>query len=386
MLNLTSTRIPSLYGSDRGYSVAADIVTRTADGRPLDGIWTELNAVLAMHNAHRQRLIDFLTFPVTNPVEGITPSNSGSEFEEASEFGVPKSIRGTASAQWLGYGFKDYDLAKRFTWKFLRDASAQQVENIHNEAMAADNRNIFRNVMRAIFNNVNEVATIDNAAVNVYRLYNGDGSVPPATDTKQFDGTHNHYLVSGGALIDSEDLEVLVGHIEEHGFTASSGVNFVIMVNKAQGAAIRMFKAGETNNNGKVAMYDFVPSLGEPRFLLPENRSLVNGSQAPAQIAGMTVIGSYGHALIVEEDYIPAGYVLCFATGGEANLRNPVGFRQHADPSYQGLLLIPGDRPGYPLIDSYYTRGFGTGIRQRGGAAVMQIKASGTYDIPTVWR
>jgi hypothetical protein len=39
--------------------------------------------------------------------------------------------------------------------------------------------------------------------------------------------------------------------------------------------------------------------------------------------------------------------------------------------------------PDYPLIDSFYQRGFGTGVRQRGGGVVMQIKASGVYDIPT---
>jgi hypothetical protein len=49
----------------------------------------------------------------------------------------------------------------------------------------------------------------------------------------------------------------------------------------------------------------------------------------------------------------------------------------------QGLRLVKGANPDYPLIDSFYNRGFGTGVRQRGGAAVMQITASGTYTPPT---
>ena len=37
----------------------------------------------------------------------------------------------------------------------------------------------------------------------------------------------------------------------------------------------------------------------------------------------------------------------------------------------------------YPLIDSFYSRGFGTGIRQRGAAVVVQITTgTAAYAIP----
>ena len=39
---------------------------------------------------------------------------------------------------------------------------------------------------------------------------------------------------------------------------------------------------------------------------------------------------------------------------------------------------VPGNQQRYPLIDSYYARAFGTGIRQRGGAAIMMIGGNGT--------
>jgi hypothetical protein len=51
----------------------------------------------------------------------------------------------------------------------------------------------------------------------------------------------------------------------------------------------------------------------------------------------------------------------------------------------RGLRLVKGAVPDYPLIDSYYQRGFGTGVRQRGGGVVMQVTASGTYTIPAAY-
>jgi hypothetical protein len=70
----------------------------------------------------------------------------------------------------------------------------------------------------------------------------------------------------------------------------------------------------------------------------------------------------------VEESYIPAGYVILLGSGGDANLNNPIGFREHANSALRGLRLVQDKQSDYPLIDSYYVRGFGTGIRQRGAA------------------
>ena len=49
----------------------------------------------------------------------------------------------------------------------------------------------------------------------------------------------------------------------------------------------------------------------------------------------------------------------------------------------RGLRLVKGRSADYPLQESMYQRGFGTGIRRRGAGVVMQIKATGSYVIPT---
>ena len=148
--------IPQVFGGSQplpnlqGYNAAADIVTRTADGFDLNAIWNEFQTTMALQNAERQRMISLLTFPVTTPIERV-PQISGADFEKASEYGEPRGIRPQGAYWRLGYDFDWYDLAARFTWKFLADAPVQQVNAINAMAIEADNRLVFNKVMDAIF-------------------------------------------------------------------------------------------------------------------------------------------------------------------------------------------------------------------------------------------
>lgn len=369
-------------GGARGINTEGDVVTVTADGRDLVELWNEFQTTITAQNAQRQAIVDFLTFPVTSIIEDV-PQISGDDFEEASEFGEPKSIRAQVAYFSLAYGFKWYDIAARFTWKFLAEASAAQVEAVHASVLDADNRLIFSQVLRTLFNNVNTSADIRAQSYTVYKLYNADGTVPPTYKGNTFLGTHTHYLTSGAATLDSGDLDDLIEHLRHHGYSDQNGVRLVIMLNPQEGRVVRRFRANQANNNGAVALYDFIPAVGSPAFLTP-GTGLV-GAQPAAQLQGLTVIGSYGSALIVEEDYVPAGYVVLIGTGGAGNLNNPVGIREHVNPSLRGLRLVKGPNADYPLVDSFYNRGFGTGIRQRGGAAVMQITANASYAIPALY-
>lgn len=365
---------PLLGGFDRGTNTQGDVLTQTADGRDLNDIWREFGAMLRAHNERRQRIIDLLTFPVTNPIEDV-PQITGEDFEEASEFGVPKGIRGGAFFS-MGYDFKWYDLAVRYTWMYLAEATAGQVESLANMALEADNRLIFNKVLRAIFNNVNRSATIRNQAVNVYPFYNADGTVPPSYKSAIFDGTHNHFLVSGAATVDSGDLDDMATHLKHHGYGRQQGSQMLLIINSAQTPTVRSFRIANGDS------YDFIPAVGQPPFLLPANTGGITPSQPAGVYQGMTVVGQYGDWLVLEDDYVPAGYLVGFATGGEMQATNPVGFRQHANAGLRGLRLVKGPDADYPLIDSYYNRGFGTGVRHRGAGVVMQVKAAGAYDIP----
>lgn len=358
----------------KGYNANADVLTMTADGRDLNDIWTEFQQTVALQNAERQRIIDLLTFPVTQVIEDV--SQFGTEdFEEASEYGVPVGVRPDSNTLSLGYTFKWYDIANRFTWQFLSEATTQRVEAVHQQVLDADNRLLFKEVMKTLFRKDNRTANIKGQNYNVYTFWNGDGTVPPSYKSNDFDGTHTHFRTSGAAVIASGDLDEIIDDFKSHGYSAENGTTMFAMMNVTEVNTVRGFRVA----NG--ARYDFIPAAGQPGLILPQDNSLVGG-QVASTFRGLNVAGSYGPLLIIEEDYVPPAYVVSLVSGGPSNIANPIGLREHANAGLRGLRLVKGRDVDYPLIDSYYVRGFGTGVRQRGAGLVMQITANAAYAAP----
>jgi hypothetical protein len=363
-----------------GYNAVADLLTRTADGKDLNDLWTDYQAVLAAWNAERTRLINFLTFKVSEPIEYVPILSGSGDFQEATEYGVPIGIRPEQSYFNFGYDFKWYDLAARFTWQFLADAPTSRVDAVANQALEADSRLVYNRVMRRIFNPTNNLASISGNPYNVYTFYNGTGQAPPPYKTTTFPSNHSHFLTSGSSTIDPVDLQTIIENLFHHGYDQTNGYRLVVMMNRVEAELVRLFRVGVAG-----ATYDFIPAQGTPAFLLPQNTTIVGG-QVPNNLAGFKVTGSYGDLTIIEEDMIPAGYVFAFATGGADSLQNPVGIREHANESLRGMRLVKGRAADdYPLIDSYYIRGMGTGVRHRGAGVVMQITANASYAAPAVY-
>jgi hypothetical protein len=372
-LNLDAIPSEYLVGSERGFNERADVIV-AADGTDLNDFWDEVNATIVLRNNQRNRLLDNLVTRVTDPITSVTVP-SAVDFEEASEYGQPVGIRGGASRYFRGYDFRFYDLAIRYTWMFIAEADLRQLQMNHNLALDADNKLQFTKVMKCLFNPINQVGVGDkNEPTTVYKFYNADGEVPPVYGSTTFAGSHTHYTGSNGATITSANVDTLANQLGEHGYTIQNGYQLVLWLNKQEADVVRTFK---TTTGAK---YDFVPNpaLYGGKVWVPNNGQYVGGPQGT--MAGE--VGTYGPFHVIEEPLIPAGYAVALAKGGPEALTNPIGFREHKNPAYRGLKIIPGQRSDYPLLDSFYRRGFGTGIRQRGGGAVMQIVASTSYTVP----
>lgn len=366
----------TVFGREQGFNERADII-RAADGTDLNDFWNEVQRTIAIRNADRTTILDQLTFRVNGPTSEVT-APSEVDFEEASEYGQPVGIKGTANRFFRGYDFKFYDLAIRYTWMYLAEASLQDLRMNHNLALEADVKIRFRKVMQRLFNPLNSVGFTDkNEAMQVYAAYNGDGEVPPTYNYKTFLGTHSHYFASGTATVTSANVNTLADALTEHGYTLQRNFRLVLWVNEQEANVISTFRTATG------AKFDFVPNpaLYGGKIWVPDNGRYVGGPQGtlPGEI------GTYGPFHIIQEGLVPAGYMVAIATGGADNLTNPIGFREHTNPDYRGLKIIPGQRSQYPLVDSFYRRGFGTGIRQRGSIALMQIRATGVYAIPAAY-
>lgn len=363
----------------RGYHSSADVVTQTADGRDLNEIWAEFQAVVALQNAERQRIVDLLTFPVNSPIEDVPQFGSTDGFEKASQYGVPKSVRPTEDILSLGYTFDWYDVANRFTWQYLAEATAAQVEAAHQHVLERDNDLIFKEVMRTLFSNANRTADIKGQNFNVYTFWNGDGTVPPSYKANTFAGSHSHFRTTGAATLNSADLDEMIDDFKSHGYSLENGTTMFAMVNVSEANVVRSFRFSTGSR------YDFIPAQGQPGLIIPAQDQLLNAGQVAGTFRGMNVIGSYGPLLIIEEEYVPVGYVVGLVSGGPANIQNPIGIREHSNPGLRGLRLVKGRDNDYPLVDAYYARGFGTGVRQRGAGLVLQVTANANYAAPAAY-
>ena len=369
------------FGAEGGYATEGDVLVNvTADGVDLNVIWAEVAAVVKSWNAERSALTNLLTFNTTNTADAIPQSRSSDSFEEASEYGEPEAIRPPSDHALMGYTFKDYDKASRWTWKFLRDSTAEQVRAVANYALDMDNRLTTGTILQRLF----DPTQVENEWGHpVYGLYSGDTMVPPAYLGKDFSAPHSHYIVSEGEQIDSADLEAAIRKVTEHGFGMEPNSRLLALMNPAQAEAVSTFKAGQENATDIVAKHDYIPSAGAPAYLQPDN---VIGQIAPATYNGLTVQGSYGPVLVIQSDFVPEGYFTVVATYGPNSSDNAIGFREHVQRQYRGFRNIPGQVNGYPIQDAFFARAFGVGVRRRGQACVTQIKASGSYDVPEIPR
>jgi hypothetical protein len=392
LVDLASLGIISggIGGANRlGTHTAADIVTQTADGTDLNQIWNDFQDLLNAVNGPRQTLINFLTFGVTGDTELVAQPGEGVDFEESSEFGEPVGSRIQPAYFNLGYTFKWYDLAARYTWQYLADATTAMVDSVANAAVEAYYRLLLNSVMKTVFNPSNLVATIKGNAYNVFKFYNADGTVPPKYKNTTFSGSHTHYKTTGSAALEAQDLDTMViDDFASHGYTAQDGYTMVLMVPTATGNVVRNFRNSVNTAQavgGSYGRFDFIPAQGQPGQLIGVNQAVVGQTQVANTYQGLTVIGTYGPLLVVQEDWIPSTHVFAFATGGPDNLGNPIGLRQHANAGLRGLRLVKGRNADYPLIDSFWVAGFGTGVRQRGGGIVLELTADASYDPPAIY-
>lgn len=356
----------------RGYNAMGDVIRATADGTDLGSIWNEFQQTLTLRNTNRSAIAALFTYVTDLSADTVAQSATDADFEEASEFGVPQSLRVAPDLTRVGFPLTFYDLAARYTWQFLAEASASQVSAVHASALEADNKLVFKKVMGALFNSTSPGLNEDGTPIKP--LWNGDGVVPPPYANNTFAGVHNHYMTTGTTTLDPQDVETLIDQIQHHGYgLAENGDRVIVLLNPIEGKVVSGFRAGVNS-----AAYDFIPAKDAPAFITDET---IIGDRPPGDFNGLKVIGSYGNSWLVENSYIPQGYAVSVASAGPNSPRNPLAFREHKRPELKGLKQIPGSDK-YPLIDSYYVRGFGVGVRHRGAAAVMKVTA-GAYTPPT---
>lgn len=359
-----------LFGADTaplGHHARQDAGQRaTIDGTPLPTMWDEfvsrLNVFNSMHSAVEARL----SAPTNVRFEQVAIPRRAT-MEQATEFGQPKLIRTERVPR--GYPLVHYDIGVGFTQEFLDDATDPEIRNLAILAQESWGKRRRVSMYEALFTESN---VTDKDGVNVKRLYNGDGEVPPEYESFTHAGTHTHYLFTAGVAAVTADIAAMEDHLIHHGYgddlPGGAGGQLWLHAPRVLMGTIRGFA-------------DFIPAASASVGVeLAASGVIIGGTQN----AGPGVQGFVGRFAVIEDNTIPAGYMLGYATGGAFNPSNPVRMRQHANPSARGLRLNPG-RNDYPLEEAYYDGYVGAGVAHRGAAVVMfeDAGAGSAYVDPT---
>jgi hypothetical protein len=371
-----------IFGSAQGNygisNVSDVLVSRLRDGTDLNEVWEDVIAAPAEFNKNRLSVVTLLSYMTPNAADAVWQNMTVPSFEEATEHGVPKSAATPAEVLLCGFTRKDWDLRTEFTCKFLREADRRQVDAIVNSALAADNQLLTGTILRRLFN---PAETRNEFGHRVFGLWNGtDGLAPPDHLGQTFPTTTTHYVPSQNAVLDSADLEDSARMIQDKGYGVNPGSHLLIFANPQEADLIQGWRAGkESRTGGPVCKFDYIPSQNSFPYLSDQQ---IVGQTAPTDYNGLEVLGSYGPMYLTQSHFIPKGYLIVAATSGPNSDNNAVGVRVHELPEHQGLRLLPGSQPGYPLINSFYSRCMGTGVRHRSAAVCVQVTASSAYTKP----
>ncbi|WP_006247734.1 hypothetical protein [Mycolicibacterium tusciae] len=282
-------------GNRHGTATRGDVlVNRLNDGTDLNEIWDEINEALSLYNKQKSALAGLLAYRTTNVADAIPQSVEVPLLEEATEFGTPVGIADPTYLS-LGFSYKDFDIASRMSWRYLREADSEQVTNRVARIIAGDNQLVNGSILQRL---LDPTVRVNDWGHNVYGLYNGDMK-PPDYMGKTFDSTHKHYLTTTTTTLDSLHVEAGINHVREHGYGVQTG-RFVLLMNPAdvQTSLITSWRAGkEYRTGGPLPKWDFVVSSNAPARITHEH---VEGATPPPDYNGLPVLGSYGSALVIE--------------------------------------------------------------------------------------
>lgn len=137
-------------------------------------MWNEIVDALAEYNKQKSALAGLLSFRTTAVASAVPQGQEVPLFDEATEFGTPRGIADPTYLS-LGYSFKDFDIASRMSWKYLRQADSQQVANRVSRILAGDNQLVNGSILERL---LDPTVRVNDWGHNVYGLYNGDMKPP----------------------------------------------------------------------------------------------------------------------------------------------------------------------------------------------------------------
>jgi hypothetical protein len=275
---------------------------------------------------------------------------NGNAFAEMGQLQRPdpqKMVRGYFQ------GFtKKFGTSYGYTFDWLKDATSKDIEALQADILRQDRDN-----KRDVILKAGLYTSTDGFWNGSYETAPSEGiTAPPPYGKNTFSANHSHYIGTSQTTILLTEVAEWRTHIREHGFQGP----IVGFINSTDSKAIA-------------------------KALLPTDSGIKVSNPLTDFVSINGYIGRAGGVDWTETEWVPSGYVLLYATavGAGSDSAKPVRLIEPTNPSFRGLIIIPGENPQYPIINSYYLRYLGAKVLHRGAGVAVKL-GNATYSNPTI--
>lgn len=340
---------------------------------PATDLTSAMNAILARYRAERDEATRLFVADTSVRRSERVATGSIDEGQVLGPDGRPLETRPVGRVE-VAFPWKRIGWAFGGNSETLAAMTVADTQRSVDSITAGNARRHMREINKAFWGNANYTFTEeenyegDTGTLTIRRLANQDGTLYAPTTDSDTEAEDNHYLVSGYAATGISDTNnpfvTLADEIREH-FSADTRI--VAFINPAQRAQVQ---------------------TGITGFVDADIEGIVQGATADRaqQLAGVTVPGEFLGVDGASGVYVyvwhrtPANYINAHPVDQPAVLRQRIprlaalqGFRLEAEEDHD------------PMWKRTYRERFGYAVLNRLNAAVMQLKATGTYDVPTIY-
>jgi hypothetical protein len=284
------------------------------------------------------------------------------DMEEVDQFGRSDAAKAAVGVT-VGFPLRLYQRTLQWNRAYMEVTTGREFAAQVDAMLAADARNMHRQIRRAIFNSANNLtytdALVNNVTLPLRALVNADSAdMPLGPNGESFNSaTHTHYLGTGSFV--AANLDSLIDTVIEH-YGAGQPV---VEINQAQEATVRGF-------TGFAAYVDM-------RVVQPSTATYAQGNLDVVNFNNRAIGVYRGAEIWVKSARIPANYLFAWLRGAP----KPLALRRRN--AARGALRLVADNEAYPLRAQTREREFGVGVWNRTNGAVLYT-ANATYAVPSL--
>lgn len=334
---------------------------------PPTDLTTAVNQLLRQYESERNATDNFLVAGRTTDRTRIVKLGGADEGQKISKDG--RALESRTEGQYeVGFPLDKFAWAIGWNYEDFAYMTVADLDRVTASRTGGNAKRHNREKFRALFNNANGSDADVYGSITVRRLANQDGTLYPPAPMTDGESEQNNYIVAGftSSSISATNNPFALGAAPiRTRFGTTQAV--VAVINSADRA----------NVLANLTTFIDVPAQGVAPAPADAQPIALTGVSVPGDFIGVdSATGVYVYVF----DRVPQNYMFF----GGVGLPQPLEMRIPSVASLQGFVL-EAEEEHTPFFKREYVERFGYGVANRLSAAIVQLKASGSYDVPSLY-